>query len=236
MQKSNHKQTTKPNPNASMAMLFVVVSSVLVLIVGGFFAYIGLFLNANVASTFDSQLNPAAAIGKFTFSGTGETVINNGELINITNSNGNVYRFEFNTSGNPNLATVLTANAIRVNITSGSGHNTSILASGNLTTAINANTSTSALVTAVNTTNLTTLTFTSTGIIGNSITLSDNAINIASSGMSGGVEGTAAWATTKANVMTGYTVIGIIFIIIGAAGCILGLMSLVGYVGGGKRR
>jgi NADH:ubiquinone oxidoreductase subunit 3 (subunit A) len=38
-------------------------------------------------------------------------------------------------------------------------------------------------------------------------------------------------ATTRANINTGYTVIGIMFIIIGAAGCILALMSVVGMVG-----
>lgn len=42
-------------------------------------------------------------------------------------------------------------------------------------------------------------------------------------------------ATTRSNINTGYTVIGILFIIIGASGCILALMSVVGYVGGGRR-
>jgi NADH:ubiquinone oxidoreductase subunit 3 (subunit A) len=43
-------------------------------------------------------------------------------------------------------------------------------------------------------------------------------------------------ATTRANINTGYTVIGIMFIIIGAAGCILALMSVVGMVGGAGRQ
>ncbi len=43
-------------------------------------------------------------------------------------------------------------------------------------------------------------------------------------------------ATTRANINTGYTVIGILFIIIGASGCILALMSVVGMVGGGRRQ
>ncbi len=43
-------------------------------------------------------------------------------------------------------------------------------------------------------------------------------------------------ASTKSNVNTGFTVIGIMFIIIGASGCIVVLMSMIGTIGGGQRQ
>lgn len=43
----------------------------------------------------------------------------------------------------------------------------------------------------------------------------------------------ATLASTKSNVNTGFTVIGIMFIIIGASGCIVVLMSMIGSIGGG---
>lgn len=133
----------------------------------------------------------AQATGTFTFSGN----VSNGELVNITNGAA-VYRFEFNTTNNGSAIICQTTDCIPVNL---SGvietgmkapiyYNQSYLASGNLTVTINANASTAALLTAANTTNRTTLTADSAGLNGNTITLSDNAANVASSPMSGGAE------------------------------------------------
>lgn len=112
------------------------------------------------------------ASGVLTFSGN----VSNGELVNITNGNA-VYRFEFNTtingSGTP---ACLTTNCIPVNLNPSYNvfYNTSVLASGNLTAAINANASVAALVTAVNTTNTTTITADASGSSYNSIGTTEN--------------------------------------------------------------
>ncbi len=120
--------------------------------------------------------------------------VSNGELVNITYGTA-VYRFEFNTSGNPDEAAVLTANAIRVNASDIGSWNTSVRASGNLTAAMNANASVAALLTAVNTTNTTTITADATGTAYNAVALSENGAGIAWSHatLTGGVDG-SAWS------------------------------------------
>lgn len=138
------------------------------------------FANSNIGT---GQLTTAS--GVFTFSGN----VTSGELANISISFNNgttfVYRFEFNAT---NGSTCLTLNCISVNLTGSDGRywNQSYYASGNLTAAINANTSTASIVTASNTTNKTTITAVSSGATGNNIALSDNTANLASSGLSGG--------------------------------------------------
>lgn len=131
-----------------------------------------------------SGATEATASGTFTFSGN----VSNGELVNITHPNGSVYRFEFNTT---NGSTCLTTDCIPVNLTgvepTGRWWNQSWYASGNLTAAINANATVASFVTAANTTNITTITADAPGAGWNSVVLSDNAANVASSGLSGGV-------------------------------------------------
>lgn len=182
-----------------LPMLFIVILA---------FAFYGQLSPVTIAPGITNYENTSqidgvlrAASGTFTFSGN----VSNGELANITNGAA-VYRFEFNTSGNPNLATVLTANAIRVNVSDIGSWNDSIRASGNLTAAINANASTAAILTAANTTNLTTLTADTAGTSGNSITLADNAANIASSGLAGG--SASGYSTWDASTQTTYTASG----------------------------
>ena len=154
---------------------------------------IGPVIGYNVESA-NTVPSVATATGTFIFSGN----VSNGELANITNG-ASVYIFEFNTTGTSPGNVCLTNNCIRINLTT--GYNTSVLASGNLTDAINANTSTSALVTAVNTTNKTTLTAVNSGKAANSYSLSDNAVNIASSGLSGGVDG-SYWSSINQPAIT----------------------------------
>jgi hypothetical protein len=140
----------------------------------------------------------AFATGTYTFSGN----VSNGELVNITNGAA-VYRFEFNTTGNgADTTVVLTANAIRVNASSIGSWNSSVKASGNLTAAINANASAAAIVTAANTTSKTTLTAVTIGDGSNSITLADNAVNIASTGMAGGTDGSQWDSVTNPSIPT----------------------------------
>lgn len=148
----------------------------------------------------------AYATGTFTFSGN----VSDNELVNITNGNA-VYRFEFNTTNNGSAIICKTTACIPVNL---SGiivagvtnqpklYNQSYLASGNLTATINANVSTAALVSAANTTNKTTLTAVTVGDGQNSITLSDNTANVASSGMAGGTDGSQWDSTTNPNIPT----------------------------------
>lgn len=160
----------------------LVISTAVVLVI---WAVLG--IGVGLVQMYNTAGTPAS--GTIQFSGN----VSNGELVNITNG-ASVYRFEFNTTGIDPPNVCLTANCIRVNVLAPSGligWNTSIRASGNLTAAINANATVAAIVSAQNTTNLTTLRAASVGIAGNSITLSDNSGNIATSSMSGGTDANA---------------------------------------------
>lgn len=160
-----------------------------------------------------SQLDTAVTIptsvystGTFTFSGN----VSNGELVNIT-SGANVYRFEFNTTNNGSAITCVTTNCIPVNLTyqgvcaSCDNWNSSNRTFMNLTGAINGNASTAAMVTATNTsgvsTNTTTITSDAYGTGGN-YALADTGANIASSGMTGGATGSQWDSVTNPSIPT----------------------------------
>ncbi len=208
------------------------VNIILMLVIAGVAGSIGIF----IMQTVDEKTSLAVdtpATGTFTFSGN----VSNGELVNITYG-AVVYRFEFNTTANGSTPVCLTPNCISVNlqaVANGEVWNTSVRASGNLTAAINANASTAALVAAVNTTNVTTLTAVTTGTGGNSITLSDNAAAIASSGLSGGVDGATYAATRNSLVDTVETGFDLVIVVVLAA---IGSIA-IGYIFGiipGRRK
>lgn len=209
----------RTNKNAFAATGGILIASITAVVVGAMMLYVGLLTTMTVSSTVGDTLTPTAATGTLTFSGN----VSNGELINITTNDGSTYLFEFNTTAGSTIA-CLTANCIPINLTDSGDddrmYNLSWEASGNLTDAINANASTAAIVTAVNSTNLTTLTYYVTGTGGNAVSLSGNAANITLSGLSGGVEGTTAWEDVKGNVNTSFTLLGILMIVGGAGGLV----------------
>lgn len=174
----------------------------------GILASIGL----NLFYSVDTDGTPAvAATGTLTFTGN----VTTGELVNITN--GGVHTFEFNTTGTG------TSSSTYINVDVSGSNNTSVIASGKLTDAINANASTAAQVTAVNTTNVTTLTAVTAGTAGNSIGTTDTVTNAAfgSATLTGGIAAIDGWGTT--------TVLIWAFIAIIATAClILQLMKDIG--------
>jgi len=155
-----------------------ILLSIALVITGFATLVLGNYIVFAIAVTTNPDWNGLAASNTLTFTGN----VSNGELVNITYGDA-IYRFEFNTSHPNNGTDTLTANAIRVNLTT--GYNFSWLASGNLTNAINANVSTAAIVTASNTTNVTTLTADSVGRFYNSLYATSE--NLAS----------ASWASTS---------------------------------------
>jgi hypothetical protein len=178
--KSNRNIIKNENANASVN---VIILAIFTAIMGFSLLTIGGYLYFSIASVADSGTKIVTmghqATGSITFSGN----TSNGKLFNITNGE-NIYIFEFNTStASPSVCS--TPNCIIVNVYN---TNTSVKSSTNLTAAINANATVYALVHATDTTNVTTLTYPTRGIAGNSIVLSTNSLNAISSGLSGGVD------------------------------------------------
>lgn len=163
------------------------------------------------------------ASGTFTFTGN----VSNGDVVNIT-SGSSVYHLEFNTTAHSTIVCV-TANCIAVNLTGLAGQvfQEGYRAPQNLTNAINNNASLAALVTAVNGSNVSTLTAVTTGTLGNNIVLSDNSAKVTSSGLSGGTDGNPnaaalrkasganIWASTSGILLVAI-IIGIVVIILAA--------------------
>ncbi len=153
-----------------------------------------------------------AATGSLTFTGN----VTTGEMVNITNS-GTTYTFQFNTTGNG------TTNPSYIPVNVSNGYNTSIRASGNLTTAINNNATVAAFVTAVNTTNTTTLTADTTGTSGNSIGTTETLAQAswAAGTLTGGTAAITAW-----DLLT--VVIWGFIVLIAVAGLVLQLLVDMG--------
>ena len=167
--------------------------------VAGFFigAMIAVIIALQVAwPVIDTSIygGEATSSGTITFSGN----VSNGELVNLTWGDA-VYRFEFNTTALG--ADCQTANCIRVNVTAFT--NTSDGAATNLTTAINANASTAALVTATHSTNRTTVTADAIGRQYNLLATAENAANAAwgAETLTGGSNGTTANMSTSATTL-----------------------------------
>lgn len=203
--------------------LTLIIIAVVTIMVGASLTYVGYFTTIAIRSSADATLTPTAATGTFTFSGNSIT----GEFANVT-YNSVVYPFRFNTTGSGCGGV---ADCIAVDL---SGGNTAILSSTALTATVTDNATVAAFVTPTDDlAGVTTLTFVSTGITGNSVTLSDTGANITSSGLSGGVDGVSTWAAQTAMVNTSFTLIGIILMLIGVAGLISVLLKgLGGGIGG----
>lgn len=168
---------------AKIKIIDLIIAVTIGLIVIGYIGPVALqsFAASNIGT---GQLGTAT--GAFTFSGN----VTSGELANISISFSNgttfIYALEFNATNGS--ACTKTINCIPVNLTGVDGRywNQSYYASGNLTTAINSNTSTASIVTAANTTNKTTITAVASGATGNNIALSTTASKIVASGLIGG--------------------------------------------------
>ncbi len=204
--------------NDNKGTLAIVIMACMAIIVGAALTYVGFFSVTTVANAADGALVPTAATGVL----TGTDAVKNGELVNIT-SGSTVWRLEFNITNNGLTSTCSNTRCIVVNV---SDYNTGLKWHAPLVTAINNNASLAALVTATNTTtstqNSTTVTYDVTGLSGNDIVLSENVVNASWSGtrMTGGVDGSDAWAGMQTNVNVGFTMTGIIIMLLGAAGLI----------------
>ena len=207
---------------------------------------ITLFLTNQVLNTTGTIPGSAAtnATGTVTFSGN----VSNGEAVNLTDPSGFKYIFEFNTTDRGALAQDTcyvyrtSGGCIPVNVSYNMGWNNSFSASGNLTATINANTTVHANVTAVNTTNRTSLSALA-GTPGNSMILSDNALNVTVSGLSGGSNQTSSGVRLQnsqnnllTTIETGYSFLPIVAVAaIGviAIAYVFGLIPGLGRKGGG---
>jgi hypothetical protein len=166
----------------------MVLGVVLIIVLFGIIPTIGESIDTAVTLPTDTD-----ATGALTFSGN----VTTGELVNIT-ANSVVYTFEFNTTG-----TGVTDGYINVDVSG--GYNTSILASGNLTDAINNNATLATLITAVNTTNTTTVTAVTAGTTANSYATTETGAQTAwaSATLTGGVDGSDWDSSTNTDLPTG---------------------------------
>lgn len=139
--------------------------------------------------------------------------VTDGEGVNITIS-GTQYTFEFDT----NLtASEITAGNIEVDVGIGTAS-----AVGNLSDAINNNASLASLVTATNSTSITTITADDIGITGNAIQTTEtiNNASFAAATFTGGVNGDVFYNLEQAvvsNVSSGYTLAALMVLALGAA-------------------
>jgi len=168
----------------------MVLGTVLIIVLYGIVPMIGYQIDTAVDIPTDTK-----ATGALTFSGN----VTTGELVNIT-VGGVTYAFEFNTTG-----TGVSAGCINVDVSS--GFNTSVLASGNLTDAINNNATLAALITAVNTTNTTTVTAVAAGTTANGYGTTETGAQTAwaSTTMLGGVSGSDWDSDTNTDLPTGHS-------------------------------
>ena len=145
-----------------------------------------------VGSELDASVTIAAdayATGTLNISGN----VTCGELVNITSAEGVVTYFEYNVTDEPSCADKNTAYD---DVVLARFQNTSTIAATNLTAAINANATVSALVTATSTDGIITVTSDVVGTIGN-IPVSENLANGAwsSATLLGGTDG-SDWSST----------------------------------------
>ena len=176
------------NKTLTMAGLgAMAIGAILLIVIFAIIPLIGEEVDGAVTIPSDTQ-----ATGVLTFSGN----VTTGELVNIT-IGGTTYAFEFNTTG-----TGVTAGYINVDVSG--GYNTSVLASGNLTDAINNNATLAALITAVNTTNTTTITADAAGTTANGYGTTETGAQTAwaSTTMLGGVTGSQWDSNTNTDLPT----------------------------------
>lgn len=168
----------------------MVLSVTLIVVLYGIVPVIGYQIESAITLPTDTQ-----AVNRLVFSGN----VTTGELVNIT-AEGVVYAFEFNTTGTG------TSDPVFINVDVSSAANTSILASGELTDAINGNATLAALITAVNTTNQTTVTAVAAGETANGYTTTETCANAAwgTATFECGVTGTQWDDSTNTDIPTGY--------------------------------
>lgn len=203
----------------------VIILAIVTIVMGFGMLTIGTYLYYQIATSADAgqviALRGTQAAGSFAFNGSNFTSDGSvGMITNATITNGAaIYIFEFNTSSQANRQCAV-ANCILVNV---SYTNTSLGGATNLTVAINANTSTAAIVTATRTANTTVVTYDTRSTAGNSIVLSDDAPQgqtnwIASTNLSGGsndVTGQAAQTSINSYANIAFPLMGLAMMILG---------------------
>lgn len=207
----------------------VIVAGIMLLITGAIMLYLGFFITTAVEQPLRSILNPTAASGTFTVTGNGSC----GEYVNMT-AGGILVPMRFN------ISTGCAEIPFGVyNVTVGLGGNGSTAVAANISGAINANATLSAVLSATNTSNgVVTVTYLTTGTTGNSVATADTMANgsWASATLTGGVVGESSYATTKTNVNTTFTLLGILLLVTGAGLLISALGGLMGGFGGSGKR
>lgn len=198
---------------------------------------IAILVNAAFPGTITSMSNTsslggsvATATGTVTFSGN----VTPGNAVNLTDPSGFKYVFEFNTTGRGGLATdtcyiyASSPGCIPVNVSYNLGWNSTPYEVGNLSKAINGNTTVSANVTSVNSTTVVTLTAITTGTLYNSMVLSTNGANIAVSGLSGGANsGYSSWSPSSQTAWAPVPTIVVVVIVIIFLVLLLSAISMI---------
>jgi len=168
----------------AIGVLFLIVAFTIIPIVG--------------SQLDDSVSIPADAYASGSLNITGNVTC--GQLVNITAPSGVVTYFEFNVTDEPSCAA---KNGAYDDVVLARYQNTSTIAATNLTTAINANATVSAILTATSSSGLITVTYDTVGTNGN-IAVSESLTNGAWSGttLTGGTDGSDWSSTHNASIPT----------------------------------
>lgn len=203
------------NQNGSMDMVNTGIFLVVLLVV----LYVGVNI---IQSVSDASAIDQASYATGTFNLTANVTTD--EVVNIT-AGGTVYCFEFNYTG-----TGLT-DASCTNVPVTNAYNTSVLAGSNLTTAINAETTLTDLITATNAAAVTTITADATGTDANAYATVDNVTGgWAAALMSGGDTGdslAAAQTSVDSTAEDSYAMANILPIVMIAIALLSGLIGLL---------
>jgi len=194
------------------------IGGISLMIVGFVLLFAGLFIGYTTIST--TGVLGSQGTDSVTFTDN----VKNAELVNLS-YNGVIQRFEFNISCNAAECTATNVNAAVVNLTT---TNNNIKAAANLTAAINANSTTSAYVTARNQSGYTYLTFNSVGTGSANVGLSENLANatVGSANFTAGTAAAPGAATTETYMATTFPIMGLALLV-------SGLFIVIGSVRGG---
>jgi len=215
----------------------IILLAIMTVIMGFGMLTIGTYIYFAIASNADAGTLVASegriSQGSFSFNGSNISSDAPGTITNVTITNGAaVYIFEFNTTAAGTQA-CRTANCILVNVRN---TNTSLGAATNLTTAINANASVNASVTAARSGNITFVNSNFRSTAGNSIVLSDDSLPtdaaiITTTTMTGGVNdvtGQSSQNTLNNYVATTMPLFGLALMILGLAVIIITVRGSLG--------
>jgi hypothetical protein len=205
----------------------IIIMAITAIIVGAAFIYIGFFTTISLSGAMDPTLTPAAASGTLTLSGNASC----GERINVTTASGQLINMVFNVTNG--CAQVPQGN---LNVSVINGGNGSTNAAAAITSTLNKNASFILSMTATNATGQTVITYLTTGITGNNVITTETMANGSFTGatLSGGVDGSTAWASNKSNTNTAFSLSGILIMLLGVAGlitCLLNGFSIGGSLG-----